>query len=69
MSITKYYFTEEHESFRRTLRDYLEKEVVPNVDKWEEDGELPHEIWKKIGDMGYFGLTFPEKYGGSELYF
>jgi alkylation response protein AidB-like acyl-CoA dehydrogenase len=69
MSITKYYFTEEHESFRRTLRDYLEKEVVPNVDKWEEDGELPHEIWKKIGDMGYFGLTFSEKYGGSELDF
>lgn len=69
MSIFSTYFNEEHESFRRTLRDYLDKEVVPFVDQWEEDGELPHEIWKKFGDMGFLGLTFPEEYGGSGLDF
>lgn len=64
-----YYFNEDHDLFRKSLRDYLDKEVVPHVDQWEEDGELPHEIWKKFGDMGYFGLSLPEEYGGSGLDF
>lgn len=61
-----YYFTEEHDLFRTTFRDFLEKEVKPNVDQWEEDGYMPREIYKKFGDMGFFGLTFPEKYGGMD---
>lgn len=69
MSSYKYFFTEEHEMFRKTLRDFLDKEVVPFVDQWEEDGELPADIWKKVGDMGLFGLTIPEEYGGSGLDF
>ncbi|MCO5249371.1 MAG: acyl-CoA dehydrogenase family protein [Chitinophagales bacterium] len=69
MGFKQYYFKEEHELFRKSLRDYLEKEVVPYVDEWEKAGELPPEIWKKFGDMGYFGLTLPEKYGGSGLDF
>ena len=63
------YFTEEHIQFRQSLRDFLEKEVVPFVDEWEEVGNPPREIWKKFGDMGYFGLRFPEKYGGLNLDF
>lgn len=60
------YFTEEHEMFRQSIRDFLEREVKPNVDQWEKDGELPREIYQKFGEMGYFGLTLPEKYGGME---
>lgn len=63
------YFTEEHNQFRQSLRDFLTKEVVPFVDEWEENGELPNSIWKKFGDMGYFGLHYPEKYGGLNLDF
>ncbi len=59
-----YYFTEEHDLFRQTFRDFLDKEVKPNVDQWEKDGFLPREIYKKFGEMGFFGMTLPEEYGG-----
>jgi acyl-CoA dehydrogenase len=63
------YFTEEHNQFRQSLRDFLQKDVVPFVDEWEKVGNPPRDIWKKFGDMGYFGLRFPEKYGGLSLDF
>ena len=63
------YFSEEHNQFRQSLRDFLQKDVVPNVDEWEKVGNPPREVWKKFGDMGYFGLRFPEKYGGLDLDF
>ncbi len=63
----KRYFTEEHKLFRDSLKDFLKKEVVPHVDKWEESGTIDRFIWKKFGDMGYLGLTYPAKYGGLEL--
>jgi len=61
------YFTEEHDSFRKSFRAFLEKEVKPNVDKWEKDGHLPRDIYRKFGEMGYFGLNRPEEYGGLDL--
>ena len=61
------YFTEEHNLFRESLRDFLQKEVVPHIEKWEETGRIERFIWKKFGDMGYFGLAYPEKYGGLDL--
>lgn len=64
-----YYFTDEHNLFRQSLRDFLNKEVVPNIDQWEEDRRIPKDFWKKFGEMGYFGLNFPEKYGGLDLDF
>ena len=63
------YFTEDHEHFRQSLRAFLEKEVTPFVDEWEEAGEMPRSIWKKFGDMGYFGIPYAEKYGGLDLDF
>jgi|GEM_PF-4093 len=60
-------FNEEHNLFRKSFRDFLEKEVVPNLDQWEEDEQLPREIFKKFGDMGFFALTAPEEYGGMGL--
>ena len=68
-SLESYYFTEEHQLFRKTLRDFLDKEVLPNIEQWEEDGFLPRAIFKKFGEMGFFGITQEEKYGGSNLDF
>ena len=55
--------------FRKSLRDFLKREVKPNLNQWEKDGKIPKEIWKKMGKMGFLGLSFPEKYGGSNLDF
>jgi len=61
------YFTEEHEVFRQSFRDFLQKEVVPNVDRWEKDGFIDKTVFKKFGEMGYFGLSYPEEFGGLNL--
>jgi acyl-CoA dehydrogenase len=61
------YFTEEHEAFRTSFKDFLQKEVVPFIDKWEKTGTIERFIWKKFGEMGYFGLCTPEEFGGLDL--
>ena len=61
------YFTEEHEAFRASFKDFLQKEVVPYIEKWEKTGTIDRFIWKKFGDMGYFGLRTPEAYGGIDV--
>jgi len=61
------YFTEEHESFRQSFKEFLQKEVTPYIDQWEETGTIDRFIWKKFGEMGYFGLNSPEEYGGMNL--
>ena len=61
------YFTEEHQLFRESLKEFLKKEVVPHIDKWEETGTIERFIWEKFGEMGYLGLPYPEAYGGLEL--
>lgn len=65
--MNKMYFTEEHELFRKSLKDFLQKEVVPHINKWEETGTVERFIWKKMGEMGFFGLNYPEEYGGLNL--
>lgn len=61
------YFSEEHELFRQSLRDFLQTEVVPHIEKWEREGSIERFIWKKFGDMGFFGINYPEAYGGLNL--
>jgi acyl-CoA dehydrogenase len=61
------YFTEEHQLFRASFRDFLHKEVVPHIEKWEKTGTIERFIWKKFGEMGFFGLNYPEAYGGMQL--
>lgn len=65
--MNQHFFTEEHEFFRKSFRDFLQKEVVPHIDKWEETGTIERFIWKKMGEMGYFGISYPEVYGGLDL--
>ena len=61
------YFTEEHNLFREGFRKFLQTEVVPHLDEWEKTGTIPREIWPKFGEMGYFGIRYPEAYGGLDL--
>lgn len=61
------YFTEEHDFFRKSFQDFLQKEVVPHIEKWEKTGTIERFIWKKFGEMGYFGINYPEQYGGLDL--
>jgi acyl-CoA dehydrogenase len=56
--------TDEHEMLRRTVRAFVEKEVVPHVDAWEEAGRIPRELWCRLGELGLLGLEFPVEYGG-----
>lgn len=67
--MNSYYFTEEHEMFRESLRSFLQKEVVPNIEAWEADGRIPRDIWEKMGEMGFLGLSYPAQYGGMDLDF
>ncbi|MEH6659047.1 acyl-CoA dehydrogenase family protein [Leeuwenhoekiella marinoflava] len=61
------FFSEEHQLFRESLREFLQKEVVPHIEKWEQTGDIDRFIWTKMGEMGYFGLATPEEYGGLDL--
>jgi acyl-CoA dehydrogenase len=60
-------FTEEHEMFRKAVRAFLEKEVTPYIEQWENEGETPRSLFRRMGELGYLGIKFPEEYGGSGL--
>ena len=61
------YFSEEHQLFRASFRDFLQKEVVPYIEQWEKSGTIDRFIWKKMGEMGFFGINYPTQYGGLNL--
>lgn len=61
-------FTQEHEELRRTVRNFVDKEINPHVDAWEKEGRFPiHDIFKKAGELGLLGISKPEKFGGMGL--
>jgi acyl-CoA dehydrogenase len=60
------YFSEEHELFRQSAREFIQKEVIPNCEKWEADEVIPREVFKKMGEQGLLGINFPEAYGGTD---
>jgi acyl-CoA dehydrogenase len=57
-------YSEEHRIFRESLRKYLEREVIPNVEEWEEAGIVPRSAWKGMGEQGFLCMQVPEEYGG-----
>ena len=57
--------TDEHQMLRRTVRAFVEKEVAPQVDAWEEAGRIPRAFWRRLGELGLLGLEFPTEYGGA----
>lgn len=58
-------FNEEHEAFRETVRKFYEKEVVPNIEKYEKQQHVDRDLWNKAGELGLLCTTMPEQYGGS----
>jgi short-chain 2-methylacyl-CoA dehydrogenase len=57
--------SEDHEAFRKVVRDFAEREVAPGVAQWDRDHHLPVEVVRAMGELGLFGLNAPEEYGGS----
>jgi acyl-CoA dehydrogenase len=61
------YFTEEHEALRDQVRRFVETEIKPHALQWEEDGFVPRDVLRKMGELGFFGIRYPADYGGSEM--
>ncbi|MGA8261576.1 MAG: acyl-CoA dehydrogenase family protein [Arenicellales bacterium] len=61
------YFTPEHEMLRDQLRRFIAREVIPHADAWEQEGATPRSVLRQMGELGYLGIRYPERYGGSAL--
>jgi short-chain 2-methylacyl-CoA dehydrogenase len=57
--------SQEHESFRKVVRDFAEKEIAPHVEQWDREHHFPVDVVHAMGELGLFGLVVPEQYGGS----
>jgi len=57
-------YTEDHRIFRDAFRKFVERELVPHVDTWEQEGIVPKSAWKRMGDEGFLCMDVPEQYGG-----
>jgi len=58
------FFTEEHDMLRQSIREFVEKELAPHAEEWEEEQMFPDWVFKRMGELGYLGLHYPEEYGG-----
>jgi acyl-CoA dehydrogenase len=67
MTLRRALFTEEHETFRKVVRSFMESEVAPNFPQWEKEGYLPREFFAKLGVLGVMGMAIPEEYGGAGI--
>jgi acyl-CoA dehydrogenase len=67
--LTRTTYTEDHEAFRQTVRQFVAKEIVPNENAWDEEGLVPKTVWPKAGELGLLCPTVPEAYGGLGLDF
>jgi short-chain 2-methylacyl-CoA dehydrogenase len=63
--IVDFSLSEEHEAFRRVVRDFAEAEIAPHAEAWDRDHHFPVDTVRKMGELGLFGLAIPEEYGGS----
>ena len=61
------YFSEELNMLRDQIRRFIETDIVPNGDTWEELGKVPRDVFAKMGALGILGMRYPEKYGGADL--
>lgn len=65
--MTQFELSREHEEFRRTVRDFADATIRPHVAEWDKAHHFPTDVIQKMGDLGLFGLTSPEEYGGAGL--
>jgi alkylation response protein AidB-like acyl-CoA dehydrogenase len=65
--VRHYIFGETHETLRAEIRRFVETELAPHADEWEEAEYFPDAVFRQMGKLGYLGLRYPEAYGGSGL--
>ncbi len=58
-------FDRDHETFRESLRTFIDKQMVPHTDRWFHDGSIPRDLYRRLGELGFFGIEVPEEYGGA----
>jgi len=58
-------YDEDHEAFRASVKEFLDRSVVPNVEQHAADKAIPRDFWVEAGKQGFLGLEVPEEYGGS----
>ena len=61
------YFRDEHDMLRDQLRRFIEQEVKPHAEAWEETGNVPRDVLRRMGELGFLGIRYPEQYGGSAM--
>jgi acyl-CoA dehydrogenase len=61
------YFSEEHELLRAQVRRFVETEIKPKAQAWEEQGYVPREVLRHMGSLGFFGIRYPARYGGADM--
>ena len=65
LTAQSHFFSEEHAIFREQVRNFVNKELVPHIDQWEQEGLFPKSLYRRMGELGFLGIRYPEKYGGS----
>ena len=58
------YYNDSHEELAQTVRRFVDKEIMPHIEKWEQAGEIPRELSQRAAEVGIIQLGFPEEYGG-----
>ena len=61
------YYTEKHKQFRVLCRNFVDKEVIPYIDKWSKDGDVPKEFYKKAYHAGLYSRLYPKAFGGTPI--
>ena len=61
----RHLYTSDHEDFRKVVREFVDRELVGNLERWEEDRLVPREVWRAAGEQGVIGLSAPEELGGA----
>src|SRR5213078_4269878 len=67
VSLPSPYFREEHDALRAQMRRFVETEIKPQALAWEEQGFVPREVLRRMGELGFLGIRYPAEYGGSEM--
>jgi acyl-CoA dehydrogenase len=60
----RHIFADDHEMFRKTIRDFIQREAVPFFAEWEADGQVPRSLYKRLGEIGAIGINLPSEFGG-----
>ncbi len=61
----QHYFGKEHDLVRKSVRELVQKEILPNIDEWEEKATFPKKLYKMAGELGLLGVGYPEELGGT----